>query len=913
MAIAKILTCGEARCGFCTRGSLDLRIKFYANCTNTEYEVTFDVSCKTACCIYLLSCKCCDMKYVGKTWNSIRQRFNGHRGHMRSKTESFVMYNHFCGNNGHGITNMVIKPIELCAKKDLIKREKFWIAELNTLFPYGLNTEANFGGISDAYLLVTKNNSNISVYSVFNKHSSTRTGKGGRKRTGNFIQNNFTENFIADQFITEAIRDAELANNFVHNLRSKLVKLDIHSMKKVFLSSIQKISDGKEIGCPSHEYALYIIKDICLFKLKATYSQKRKQPANFIVFKFINKLIQDLNLHKIINDPNITSLFPINSRNFSSPAVSFKRTKSIRTKVLNYRETLQDNNFPDFVCKCDNYNEVFKDQHHGHIITGDLTLIENIQLRELLQKGLNFHEQQPPNKLQTINVIKSGVDAYISKVSRKLKKAVVTFTPWKTELMKCVEGKLDKCRIYDYNKVLANRVNKGDLNRLKEDFVFAPVDKASNNIAIICKRYYIEVMSKEIQESNTFSPVFFDAPEVLDNLKNSNYITSEDKQKLPLLYCTVKMHKTPIGFRHITAGVGTILQNLSIAVGNSLKLLLRIAEKANDYKIKEIDRCILLVDNREKVLRSLEISNKSTNVINKRKSINTWDFSTLYSNIPHGQLLINVNQFIDDIFRCIKDKKYVCSSTNSKRAYFSRSRHIGVKSFDKDQLKEAVKYIVDNSYITYHNVVYRQIIGIPMGTNCAPHLANIYLHQYEYIYLKSMVEKGELQIAKDLGNMYRYQDDCIAINDNDTFSKHYKKIYPAVMILNQTNVSRDKCTFLDLKIAIYRGKFIYNSYDKRNDFKFPIVNYPDLRGNIPSSQSYGVYTSQLVRFVDINGTFRGFIKDVSKMTKSFQKKGFSVTALKRKYLDFCNEYVYKWARYNVDISTSTYLHKLFTN
>jgi hypothetical protein len=196
-----------------------------------------------------------------------------------------------------------------------------------------------------------------------------------------------------------------------------------------------------------------------------------------------------------------------------------------------------------------------------------------------------------------------------------------------------------------------------------------------------------------------------------------------------------------------------------------------------------------------------------------------------------------------------------------------------MKSFDKDQLKEAVKYIVDNSYITYHNVVYRQIIGIPMGTNCAPHLANIYLHQYEYIYLKSMMEKGELQIAKDLGNMYRYQDDCIAINDNDTFGKHYKKIYPAVMILNQTNVSRDKCTFLDLKISIYRGKFIYNSYDKRNDFKFPIVNYPDLRGNIPSSQSYGVYTSQLVRFVDINGTYRGFIKDVSKMTKSLKKRG----------------------------------------
>ena len=55
------------------------------------------------------------------------------------------------------------------------------------------------------------------------------------------------------------------------------------------------------------------------------------------------------------------------------------------------------------------------------------------------------------------------------------------------------------------------------------------------------------------------------------------------------------------------------------------------------------------------------------------------------------------------------------------------------------ELIQAVNFIIDNSYITFKGLVYKQIIGIPMGTNCAPHLANIYLHVYEYKYLCKLV------------------------------------------------------------------------------------------------------------------------------------------------------------------------------
>ena len=48
------------------------------------------------------------------------------------------------------------------------------------------------------------------------------------------------------------------------------------------------------------------------------------------------------------------------------------------------------------------------------------------------------------------------------------------------------------------------------------------------------------------------------------------------------------------------------------------------------------------------------------------------------------------------------------------------------------QLLDTVLRIVDNVYISVGNKVFRQCIGIPMGTNCAPLLANLYAFYFEY-------------------------------------------------------------------------------------------------------------------------------------------------------------------------------------
>ena len=63
------------------------------------------------------------------------------------------------------------------------------------------------------------------------------------------------------------------------------------------------------------------------------------------------------------------------------------------------------------------------------------------------------------------------------------------------------------------------------------------------------------------------------------------------------------------------------------------------------------------------------------------------------------------------------------------------------------------------------------------------------------------------------------------------------------MIIKNTNKSISEVSYLDLSISITNNQYYYKSYDKRKDFDFKVINYPNLKGNVPVNPSYGVFTS----------------------------------------------------------------------
>ena len=128
--------------------------------------------------------------------------------------------------------------------------------------------------------------------------------------------------------------------------------------------------------------------------------------------------------------------------------------------VLNYSKEVKDFDFEIFQEKeknnentCDCQNSKFKDSFHQHVLTGDLSIIQNDSLRWLLQQGPNFREQKSKSNFNRIwNNLKSGISECIEKWAKLENKPIEILTEWKIKLLK-------KLRI-NFNRIKANPQKK---------------------------------------------------------------------------------------------------------------------------------------------------------------------------------------------------------------------------------------------------------------------------------------------------------------------------------------------------------------------------------------------------------------------------------------------------------------------
>ena len=66
-------------------------------------------------------------------------------------------------------------------------------------------------------------------------------------------------------------------------------------------------------------------------------------------------------------------------------------------------------------------------------------------------------------------------------------------------------------------------------------------------------------------------------------------------------------------------------------------------------------------------------------------------------------------------------------------------------------------------------------------------------------------------------------------------------------------------------------------YDKRDDFNFPIVNFPFLSSNIRSAPAYGVYVWQLIRYARTSSNHQDFMEHGKVLTIKLLSQGYQKT------------------------------------
>ena len=229
------------------------------------------------------------------------------------------------------------------------------------------------------------------------------------------------------------------------------------------------------------------------------------------------------------------------------------------------------------------------------------------------------------------------------------------------------------------------------------------------------------------------------------------------------MYWSTKLHKNPIGSRFIIASAKASLKPLLKDLTCILKLFQKQVENFNDKsRLWSGVSGYWVIQNNSPLIEKIGKINK----LNKGKSVSTFDFSTLYTKIPHDLLLQALDEVVEFCFKGgVAEAVYV-------NKYGVTWRHSsGTRVYSKMAIRTAIKYAIENAFFQVGDKVFRQKIGIPIGSDPAPFLANLFLYVYESKFISNLI-KSDPARARKFRHIFRFIDDLISLNDDGILKKY---------------------------------------------------------------------------------------------------------------------------------------------
>ena len=183
----------------------------------------------------------------------------------------------------------------------------------------------------------------------------------------------------------------------------------------------------------------------------------------------------------------------------------------------------------------------------------------------------------------------------------------------------------------------------------------------------------------------------------------------------------------------------------------------------------------------------------------KTSTLSTYDFFTLNTTLPHHLIKDKLIDLIEHMFSREKALYLAC---NDQRAFFTSDVYKKYNLWSCQKVCEALVYLLDNIFTRFGTKLCRQIIGIPMGTNCASLVADLFLFCYhERDFMKSLSPEDQADIIEAFNSTSRYLDDLLNI-DNIYFEQMVNQIYPTELQLNKANSS-------DTEAPVFGFEFIH--------------------------------------------------------------------------------------------------------
>ncbi len=169
-----------------------------------------------------------------------------------------------------------------------------------------------------------------------------------------------------------------------------------------------------------------------------------------------------------------------------------------------------------------------------------------------------------------------------------------------------------------------------------------------------------------------------------------------------------------------------------------------------------------MIQNNIKIVDCLERVNKNSFA----RNIQTYDFSTLYTKLDHADIKTALTFVINLAFNRNKSKPFI--SVYNKSSNFVKKPRSSTISFDCKSLIDSVCFLVDNSYFCLGSLYFRQVIGVHIGVDPGPYIANFTLWCYEFNFISSLY-KSDYRRALKLNNTFGLIDDISTLNSDGVF------------------------------------------------------------------------------------------------------------------------------------------------
>ena len=101
------------------------------------------------------------------------------------------------------------------------------------------------------------------------------------------------------------------------------------------------------------------------------------------------------------------------------------------------------------------------------------------------------------------------------------------------------------------------------------------------------------------------------------------------------------------------------------------------------------------------------------------------------------------------------------------RFYFVKHHSDSTKRFTGTDIFNMLEFFfIESIFAMFGRRVVQQTVGIPMGTNCATLLADLFLYSCEADSIQGFLKKNEKKLVRSFNFTFRYIGDVLSLNNS---------------------------------------------------------------------------------------------------------------------------------------------------